>query len=298
MHRYLMSKQEVENKDLVVDLDEFHRWRANIKNYYTDICINFEDEITKGISKNIANLPKCLVDITRRHCKCQNRCLDYSLKQLKYDDNCLQFNTTGIDNDLIHTDCRYLGGPLEGDNDDYRNFFLHFSEDLYKRIEYYCNNVVKNFSEMSCKALVLRDYCNDDQQCIYYFLNAKEPKNCINKHYNSGIQNFKDILKLDAFENIFTSKNILPVFNSTRMNFIEKIRCRNLKSIEDYEDQEYFVEDSTFVISNKKDGLIFGCIGILLLIFFINMKDLKNLTNRSILLIMMILFMLGVYIFE
>lgn len=239
MHKYHMIRHNnyKNTKDIIIESDEFIFWIKGIINFYTDICLHFKENISKDMIRKIEILPKCLVDITRLHCKCQSKCLDFLSKKIKFNNKCLIFNLTEINNEKLYTDCNFLSGLSRLNNDEYKILIQDFSKNLYKNIKNLCYNEEFDFSEVHCQALDLRDHCANDKLCINYFMNEIAFSNCTNKYYQQEINKFKDILSLEKFENIDTSESHQFSINYSDFSFFDKVNSRKLLSFQNYNSQ-------------------------------------------------------------
>lgn len=217
------------------NIDEFKEWRDEKKKYVEDFCEKFEETAIGEIPevKNFLNdFPRCMVQLTRQMCNCDQDCLSESFYNDHFDTTC-----TNTDFNNLFISRKYL--PC-GD------FKIRISEGkMYKNDEFYstpvigtrinealsklCNNDQEYYDKLQCAAYELKDECEANPDCFKLFLQPSTRTRCKNPDF---IQQVKEIEESSGLDEI----NLKLVDTDGYKSVVTKFG-RNLRYTENISDE-------------------------------------------------------------
>lgn len=207
------------------DLQTFIDWRnRNVDRMlgFCQILKNINNQGTNAIVQQIEILPKCMMHLTKKICKCDKKCVSDSFKDYKFDENCSLFDLQNIDTDDKYIEkCKVYDHRPENGKMIKRVVGKNINEtaeQFLNKFDELCDDNNK-FDEVQCDAYDLRDECLNDKQCIQESINFVKKSNCTNDEYDKQVEEITRIFDL----------NILPGNNMS-----DNILNRNVRSLDDF----------------------------------------------------------------
>lgn len=283
------------------DIPQFLEWRNNTVIYYTNLCKNLKPLNSYQATKLIVtlkNLPKCIKHLSRYKCRCDEECLESSLKELEYSKECSYFDTeinADIDDDE-YVDCRFLDDKLLYSDIVLQSYFKRLRSDLYDKITEICDYMDLQPKFLYCQAYFVRDMCENKIDCIEFYLNEKNPIFCYYTDYLQHINNLNKILGLSLFKSDFISDKLSGKDikrESAALN--EYLGHRKLLSIEESRFRETHSVSSVYNLSNNIFYIY--CVLILSTLGYVFYKT-KFMNINSICLSLLLLLSTGIFFFN
>jgi hypothetical protein len=257
-------------------------WRDSLIKNFTRACklLDFSEENDKRKFTQFRDLPKCLVQLSRKSCGCDEDCLANNFNIDSFDHTCKYFDLDNLYVDDAYRDCDFL---------DYKVMFqeivsksssftlLDLKKNFYSGINKLCRDDTE-LKKLQCSAYEIRDECRNSEECMLHLINRKMPSNCKNEKYIDQLNFISQIF------NIPLQDIVEPRYRRSLDEFSNKIQVESFST--DFSSRSEFKTIGSFSItiisgitlalsgylslkSNNKEKKISICVGILSIIIFI-----------------------------
>lgn len=245
----------MDNKEVRNEFHEFEQWRNDVLEASAENCTKLYQLDSNVKTKEIElveKVPKCLVHLTRKMCKCDQECISESFVNSYLDHSCRTYDRENLWYDTTYKDCDYLGKRVEDGKllpVDVYNSMISIMKDINSGITNLCDSN-SNFENLLCKSYDLRDICRNNTKCMGFSIKDVPKKYCKNGLYED---------QMDEIERILGKKirtNIREVAIPSTSNFKEEFQ--NDKKVPNCVEKYYFNSSDIIVKfdSEKKPHLI------------------------------------------
>lgn len=182
----------------------FRIWIRKVVNEHNTLCqsIQLHDEQRNNLE--IANLPRCLLKILKKECKCDKDCLAISILNSNLDKTCKIYGLDGFFSDTRYLNCSYIDDfqPKKVNAHKTFNFFNDMKLEILYLLAELCNNNPEALGKLKCNLDRLRDMCENHIECVNFAIVLNYPVFCINRNYDSDVSSVFKIIKYGFEKNL------------------------------------------------------------------------------------------------
>lgn len=198
----LMSDNEATGQR--TDLENFELWRNDTITDYENKCAETDEsniEALKKAKENFMNFSKCMIQLTRQMCNCDQDCLSNSFKKVHYNSVCPKLDTTNLFLAKKYVNCddygiKIIDGKMyEVDEDERYSLFKEKIENAMLRL---CNDDEESYNKLQCAAYELKNECGSDISCVEQNVPSIHFYNCNNNEFEQQLEDIESTLDFEG----------------------------------------------------------------------------------------------------
>lgn len=258
-----MNKNNIFDRDN--EIETFELWRNKTITKYENKCMEMDEsdiQNSKEAKDDFMKFTRCMIQLTRQMCMCDQDCLAKSYKNVRYHSVCPRLEVNNLFLARNYLDCgsygiKIVGGDMVDQNA--KSIYTDFSIRMRYLITDLCFNEDQSFEAFQCAAYELKDECKDDITCVVKNFPSSNFYGCQNDDFKHQVEeiegtiNFKELSShfgdhpITTVEEARSGRNIRSAndpldFHDT--NNLQEIESKNLFSV----DTTYYVSISALLI--------------------------------------------------
>lgn len=179
------------------NLKEFEAWRNQKINHFNEDTENADLNKVQSETyrKFLDEFPKCMVQMTKQMCNCDQDCLGESFRNIYINTVGLNLDRSNLYLSTKHVDCDSHDKKIF-DGKMYNLYELSaplskITEDIQDQIISLCGNENESLNKLQCKAYELKDFCKEDYNCYKQSLLFSIPENCSNTELTKQLKDME-----------------------------------------------------------------------------------------------------------
>lgn len=248
-------------------LKNFEEWRNKNIKAYNEYCDGTDfSEISKNepLKDLYLKFSKCMIQLTRQMCKCDQNCFNNSFKNIHFKGTVIKDKIDQVFVSNVYSNCDvYKVSVINGVmfESDSAMPFSRIELRIKESLENLCNGNQNFYNDLQCASYELKDECRDDLKCMKSYLISEIPSDCRNEEFNNKIEDIHSLIGYPIFNNTEEAKlsrgerSIVESYENLNNSFYEKSVYGNIS-----DDTSDFPLSSVIILS----GILFSTIGYLI----------------------------------
>lgn len=186
------------------ELEKFELWRNNTITDYENKCAESSEYTSEELEKakeDFNKFSRCMIQLTRQMCNCDQDCLSKSFKKVHYNSVCPKLDTTNLFVARKYLNCdnygiRIIGGKMHNEDEDIRCSL--FSKNIENAMLQLCNNKENSYNKLQCFGYELKNKCVSDMSCIEQNIPSIHFYNCVNDEFEQQLEDIESTLDFEG----------------------------------------------------------------------------------------------------